>query len=161
MLEICRHAEENNQGIGLIGSTPEVMAELVKSLKSRFKALTVGYHLSPPYSPGELISPKEDLDAINASGITWLFTGLGCPKQEKWVYRYKGELNCKILSVGAAFDWWAGTTGKPPDWMENMGLAWLYRLIQNPRKMWSRYLIYNTKFLMKTAQLLLSRSRLT
>jgi len=159
MQAICRHALINNQSIGLIGSTPEVMSALVEKLVERFKGLSIGYHQSPPYSPGELLTAQGDLDSINSAGITWLFAGFGCPKQEKWVSTYKNELNCKILAIGAAFDWLAGTTKKPPGWMENSGLAWLYRLFQNPKKMWHRYLIYNTKFLFRSAQTLLMRDR--
>ncbi|MFC1688120.1 WecB/TagA/CpsF family glycosyltransferase [Pseudomonadota bacterium] len=159
MQAICRHAVKNNQAIGLIGSTPEVMATLVGKLSETFEGLSIGYHHSPPYSPGELQTSEEVLNSIRTSGITWLFAGFGCPKQEKWVNHFKNEVNCKILAVGAAFDWLAGTTKKPPDWMENIGLAWLYRLLQDPGKMWSRYLVYNTKFIVSTAWLLLTRER--
>lgn len=159
MEAICRHAVNNGQTIGLIGSTSEVMSALVENLETRFEGLSISYHYSPPYSPGELLSTKEELQSINAAGPTWLFVGLGCPKQEKWVNRYKSDLNCKILAVGAAFDWLAGASRKPPDWMEKRGLAWLYRLLQNPKKMWYRYLIYNTKFVIKSAGLLLKKDR--
>ena len=91
---------------------------------------------------------------MEGAGIRWLFVGLGCPKQEKWAARYGPELDCHVLAVGAAFDWLAGTTRKPPDWTEKAGLAWLWRLAQNPRRMWHRYLIYNTKFILKSAKLL-------
>jgi N-acetylglucosaminyldiphosphoundecaprenol N-acetyl-beta-D-mannosaminyltransferase len=104
---------------------------------------------------GELVSTQEELQTLRDSGIQWLFVGLGCPKQEKWVAKYGKELGCHTLAVGAAFDWLSGSVKKPPDWMERFGLAWVYRLFNNPRKMWSRYLIYNTKFLIKAGGLLI------
>lgn len=155
MLAICEHAARTGETIGFIGSTPTVMDQLVNSLSARFEALTVAYQYCPPFMQGELVSTEEELQTLKKSNIKWLFVGLGCPKQEKWIATYRHELGCHALAVGAAFDWLSGSVKKPPDWMEQFGLAWVYRLLNNPRKMWSRYLIYNTKFLIKASGLLL------
>lgn len=159
MLAVCRHAVSNNESIGLLGSTPEVMSELNQRLSEMFEGLSIAYQHCPPFSSGPLLTSEAELDSINEAGVSWLFVGLGCPKQEKWISTYKNGLNCKILAVGAAFDWLAGTARKPPGWMEKRGLAWLYRLFQNPKRMWHRYLIYNTKFIFKSAQALLMRDK--
>lgn len=155
MLAICDRAAKSGERIGFMGSTPDVMSQLVNSLSTRFEGLSVAYQYCPPFMQGDLISTQEELRTIRQSDLQWLFVGLGCPKQEKWIATYKNELNCHALGVGAAFDWLSGLVPKPPDWMERFGLAWVYRLVNNPRKMWNRYLIYNTKFLIKAGSFLI------
>jgi len=149
MLAICERAAKRGEQIGFMGSTSEVMNQLVANLCARFEGLSVAYQYCPPFMPGELVSTDEELQALKQSDISWLFVGLGCPKQEKWIATYGKELGCHTLGVGAAFDWLSGSVKKPPDWTERFGLAWVYRLLNNPRRMWSRYLIYNTKFLVR------------
>lgn len=155
MLAICDRAVKNGEKIGFIGSTPDVMSQLVNSLSERFKDLPITYHYCPPFMQGELVLAQEELQSLKETDIQWLFVGLGCPKQEKWIAAYSSELNCHTLGVGAAFDWLSGSVNKPPDWMERFGLAWVFRLMNNPRRMWSRYLIYNTKFLIKASGFLI------
>ncbi len=152
MLAICRRAQQKGEKVGFLGSTPDVMASLVGRLTGQFEGLSVAFQYCPPFVRGELTSTAAELEALRDSGIRWLFVGLGCPKQEKWVARYKHELDCTVLAVGAAFDWLSGKAGKPPGWMERCALGWLYRLVVNPSKMWHRYLIYNTKFLVKASR---------
>ena len=155
MLAICDRAAKTGERVGFLGSTPEVMRQLVNSLSGRFKGLPVGYQYCPPYMQGELVLSQEESQALKKADIQWLFVGLGCPKQEKWIATYSSELNCHTLGVGAAFNWLSGSVKKPPDWMERLGLAWVFRLMNNPRRMWSRYLIYNTKFLIKASGFLI------
>ena len=95
---------------------------------------------------------------IKDAQVKWLFVGLGCPKQEKWIADHQEHLDCHILGVGAAFDWLSGLVSMPPRWMESIGLGWLYRLLNNPTKMWRRYIIYNSKFLVRVFQMLISNS---
>jgi N-acetylglucosaminyldiphosphoundecaprenol N-acetyl-beta-D-mannosaminyltransferase len=155
MLAICDRAAKTGEKVGFLGSTPEVMKQLVNNLSARFEGLSIAYQYCPPFMQGELVSTQAELQALLKSDIDWLFVGLGCPKQEKWISTYGKELECHVLGVGAAFDWLSGSIKKPPDWMERFGLAWVYRLLKNPSKMWSRYLIYNTKFLIKASGILL------
>lgn len=157
MLAICERAAKSGEKVGFIGSTPGVMKQLVNNLSARFEGLSVAYQHCPPFMPGELVSTQAELQALLKSDIDWLFVGLGCPKQEKWIATYGNKLDCHVLGVGAAFDWLSGSIKKPPDWMERFGLAWVYRLLKNPSKMWSRYLIYNTKFLIKATGFLFKR----
>jgi len=154
-LAICDQAARNGEKIGFLGSTPEVMNQLVHNLSARYGGLPVAYQYCPPFMEGELVSTADELQAIKDSGVQWLFVGLGCPKQEKWVATYADKLGCHTLAVGAAFDWLSGSVKKPPDWMERFGLAWVFRLLNNPRKMWSRYLIYNTKFIIRAGVFLI------
>ena len=155
MLAICQRALNTGEKVGFIGSTPDVMNKLVNILSARFEGLSVAYQFCPPLMQGELVSTQEELQALLSADIDWLFVGLGCPKQEKWIATYRKKLDCHVLGVGAAFDWLSGSIKKPPDWMERFGLAWVYRLLKNPSKMWNRYLIYNTKFLIRASGFLL------
>jgi len=156
MLAVCERVAKNGEKVGFLGSTPDVMKSLIKNLCERFRNLNVTYQVCPQYVKGELSSSPEALLAINESGIKWLFVGLGCPKQEKWIYRYNSELKCNILGVGAAFDWLSGLTSQPPKWMEKYALAWLYRLFQNPSRMFHRYMKYNTRFIIRVLKLTFS-----
>ena len=124
MLAVCDRAARRGEKVGFLGSTPEVMSQLVNNLSARFEGLSVAYRYCPPFMHGELVSTNEELQALKESGIKWLFVGLGCPKQEKWIATYGNKLNCHALGVGAAFDWLSGSVRKPPDWMERFGLAW-------------------------------------
>jgi len=151
MLAICERAAMHGDKVGFIGSTQDVMNGLIRKLKGDFEGLSVAFQYCPPFMEGELTSTEAELKSISDSGIKWLFVGLGCPKQEKWIAQYKNQLGCNILGVGAAFDWLSGKVSMPPKWMERFALAWLYRLLRNPTKMWHRYFVYNTKFIAKAS----------
>lgn len=155
---LCAAASVAHQPVGFFGSTDAVLDALVKQLEGRFPGLKVDFALAPSqFSTSEIELDSSLVQEINAKNLRYLFVGLGCPKQEVWIDTYADSLNCSLLGVGAAFDWLAGTTRKPPGWMERFGLAWLYRLIQSPGKMWHRYLIYNSKFIFQAAKLLLPK----
>jgi N-acetylglucosaminyldiphosphoundecaprenol N-acetyl-beta-D-mannosaminyltransferase len=156
-LAICEHAAKTGEKIGFMGSTDEVIKGLVKNLHERFEGLNIVYQYCPPFMENELTSTQEELQNIRDSQLRWLFVGLGCPKQEKWIASYKDELNCNILGVGAAFDWLSGHVKMPPHWMESSGLGWLYRLLNNPLKMWRRYFIYSSKFIFRVIKMSVGR----
>jgi len=155
MLAICQYAAANGEKVGFMGSTQDVMNGLVSNLKEQFQDLLIAYQYCPPFMHKELTSTDPELKTIQDSQIKWLFVGLGCPKQEKWIAQYKNKLNCNVLGVGAAFDWLSGSVRMPPKWMERFALAWLYRLLHNPVKMWHRYLIYNSKFMVKATKVMI------
>ena len=79
-------------------------------------------------------------------GAGIVFVGLGCPKQERWMAEHKGRVQAVMIGVGAAFDFHAGTVSRAPAWMRNNGLEWLHRLGSEPRRLWKRYLVTNTLF---------------
>ena len=103
MLAICQRAALCGEKVGFIGSTQEVMNGLVDNLTKQFEGLSVAIQFCPPFMQDELTSTQAELLNITNSGIKWLFVGLGCPKQEKWIARYRNELDCNVLGVGAAF----------------------------------------------------------
>jgi N-acetylglucosaminyldiphosphoundecaprenol N-acetyl-beta-D-mannosaminyltransferase len=146
MLETCRLASLRGVPVGLYGSTPEVLARLQERLGAWFPALTIPFVRSPPFRPQ---TPEEEtalLEAFRASGAAILFVGLGCPKQERWMAAQRPRLPAVMLGVGAAFDFHAGTLPQAPAWLQRAGLEWLFRLAQEPRRLWKRYLKHNPRF---------------
>lgn len=83
---------------------------------------------------------------INDAGADFIWVGLGAPKQEEWMYEHRGKLNAVSIGVGAGFDYIAGNIRRAPRIMQVLCLEWLYRLMQDPRRLWKRYVVTNTKF---------------
>src|SRR5439155_7119687 len=124
-----------------------VPERLAQYLKSRFDGLQVAGAYSPPFHP---LQPDEDAQivaAINKSNADVLWVGLGCPKQERWMYEHREWLKVPVIvGVGAAFDFLTGRVRRAPPWMCESGLEWLFRLREEPRRLWRRYLIYGSEF---------------
>jgi exopolysaccharide biosynthesis WecB/TagA/CpsF family protein len=158
MLRVCRAAADARVGVYLFGSTPEVVERLRAKLLDEFPGLIIAGTESPPFRP---LTPEEDAAAvrrINDSGAGILFVGTGCPRQEAFAYAHRASIKAVQLCVGAAFDFHAGSKKMAPAWMQKRGLEWLFRLTQEPRRLWKRYLVYNTVFsLLVGRRLLLGR----
>lgn len=147
MLAYCEHAAANGESIFLLGSTPETLQALQERLLRQWPALRIAGALSPPYRP---LSAEEDeaiVRAVNTSGAGTLWVSLGCPKQELWMAAHRGRVQAVMLGVGAAFDFHAGTLARAPVWMQNRGLEWLHRLCSEPGRLWRRYLVTNSAFM--------------
>jgi len=147
MLKAIETAVDKNLPVGFLGGSPEVIELLDRKIKSKFSDLQIAYSYSPPFRP---LTPDEDsiiVNKINASGARILFVGLGCPKQEIWMAEHRGRINTVMLGVGAAFDFLAGSKLQAPAWMQNIGLEWLFRLVTEPRRLWSRYFYHNPRFI--------------
>lgn len=147
-LRVCQAAAEEGVPVGFYGGKPEVLRALVNQLKRRFPFLKVAYAHSPPFRPLSQAEEQEVIQAIRASGARILFVGLGCPKQERWMAAHKGRVPAVMLGVGAAFDIHAGRVRQAPLWVQRLGLEWLFRLVQEPRRLWSRYFKHNPRFIM-------------
>lgn len=146
MLHVLESAAREELSVGFYGSKPEVIASLVKRMQVRYEGLTVAYSYSPPY---RTLSPEEDraiVEQINQSGTRILFVGLGCPKQEIWMAKHRGQVKAVMLGVGAAFDFHAGIKPQAPGWMQGVGLEWIFRLFSEPGRLWKRYLYHNPRF---------------
>ncbi len=142
--KLCEAAERAGVSIYLYGSTPEVLEQLMTKLRQAFPRLKIAGHRSPPFRP---ITPEEDEQftrEINESGAGLIFLGTGCPRQEKFAYEHRDSIRGVQLCVGAAFDFHAGTKKQAPAWMQKRGLEWLFRLSQEPGRLWKRYLVYNS-----------------
>jgi N-acetylglucosaminyldiphosphoundecaprenol N-acetyl-beta-D-mannosaminyltransferase len=130
------------------GSSEKVLSMIRERAAVDFPNLEVVTY-SPPYKPE--FSDKDNqtmVQAINEANPDLLWIGMTAPKQEKWVYRHWNELNihCHCGTIGAVFDFYAGTIKRAPIWWQEHSLEWLYRLIKEPRRMWRRYIIGNVKF---------------
>ncbi|MDQ4122241.1 MAG: WecB/TagA/CpsF family glycosyltransferase [Acidobacteriota bacterium] len=147
MISLCEYAERNNLKVGFYGGKPEVIEGIRERAAKDFPNLQIVYAFSPPF---RTLSEEEDrqiTDEINRAGTQILFVGLGCPKQERWMATHKGKIKAVMLGVGASFDFYAGNVSESPAWLGNLGLEWLYRLTQEPRRLWRRYLILNPRFM--------------
>lgn len=145
-LALCKEAEDKGLSVGFFGATEALLEQITLILAERFPKLDIDYTCAPPF---RLVTDEEDekyVAAINASGVSILFVGLGCPKQEIWMAGHKDRINCVMLGVGAAFDFIAGNKRNAPRWMQRVGLEWLFRLISEPRRLWKRYLKHNPRF---------------
>jgi N-acetylglucosaminyldiphosphoundecaprenol N-acetyl-beta-D-mannosaminyltransferase len=130
------------------GSTASTLDRLVARLSERFPGLVVVGSYSPPYR-ALTEQEKEDITRqINNADPDIVWVGLGMPKQELWIAEFQPRLNAPvILAVGAAFDFHSGTVKQAPRWLQKLGLEWFFRLLQEPGRLWRRYLVYNTRFL--------------
>jgi N-acetylglucosaminyldiphosphoundecaprenol N-acetyl-beta-D-mannosaminyltransferase len=161
MMRLCQKAASLGIGVYLYGSYPHVVESLRANLLKRFPDLKVVGYESPPFRP---LTPEEDqaaVDRINSSGAGIVFLGLGCPLQDMFAYEHREKINAAQVCVGAAFDLHAENKKMAPRWMQERGLEWLYRLVQDPRRLWWRYLSTNSMFLLLLLKVCLkNRSRL-
>jgi N-acetylglucosaminyldiphosphoundecaprenol N-acetyl-beta-D-mannosaminyltransferase len=146
MMRLCAAAAEQSVSIYLYGSTPEVLAALSAKLLERCPGLKIAGSESPPFRPLSPAERTETIDRINASGAGLVFIGLGCPRQDVFAHDNRHDIHAVQLCVGAAFDFHAGTKKVAPAWMQKRGLEWLFRLSQEPGRLWKRYLVTNTLF---------------
>ena len=130
------------------GSTPETIEALQKNLGSRYPELKIAGMEAPPFRPLTEEEDRQTVERINASGADFVWVGLGAPKQEKWMYEHRGRIHGVMFGVGAGFDFHAGTVKRAPDWMRRHYLECLYRLVQDPKRLWKRYVQTNGKFLL-------------
>jgi N-acetylglucosaminyldiphosphoundecaprenol N-acetyl-beta-D-mannosaminyltransferase len=156
---LCERAAALGIPVGFYGSAPEVLEDLTVNLVRRYPELKIAYSYSPPFRP---LTPDEDLqviDSINRSGARILFVGLGAPKQEQWMAGMKGSVDAVMLGVGAAFDFLSGRKRQAPAVLQRLGLEWLFRLLNEPRRLWKRYLYRNPKFMVLFAAQLIGWPR--
>lgn len=147
MPAILHLSEEKGYRHYFYGSTPETLEKLRKVLLDRFPKLQIVGMYAPPFRP---LTEEEDQEAvrqINESGADFVWVALGAPKQEKWMYEHRGRVNGLMIGVGAAFDFIAGTVRRAPMWMQKLCLEWVYRICQDPKRMFPRYVSTNFAFL--------------
>lgn len=146
LLRVCERAAKEGLPLYFYGSRPEILEALLKNLRERYPGLIVA-----GYQPSRFrqVSPEEKqqiVEDIRNSGAAIAFVGLGCPRQEVWVYEYGQDLGMPLLAVGAAFDMHAGRISQAPKLLQKWGLEWFYRLMQEPTRLWRRYVFLNPLF---------------
>jgi N-acetylglucosaminyldiphosphoundecaprenol N-acetyl-beta-D-mannosaminyltransferase len=146
-LRVCEAAAEAGLPIYLYGSRPQVLDLLQARLRAQFPKLVIA-GAEPSRFRQLMAEEKADVVArIRASEARITFVGLGCPRQEVWAYEYKDALSMPVLAVGAAFDFHAGLLPRAPERLQRIGLEWFYRLAQEPRRLWRRYVLLNPAYL--------------
>jgi N-acetylglucosaminyldiphosphoundecaprenol N-acetyl-beta-D-mannosaminyltransferase len=148
MLRFCRETAHRGYRHYLYGGAPEVPELLVKRLQESCPGIKIAGTHSPPFRPATQEEDNEAIERINKARPDVLWVGLGCPKQERWIHEHRERLAVPaIVAVGQAFDLLSGRKKPAPAWMSEHGLEWVFRLVQEPRRLWRRYLVYNTKFI--------------
>lgn len=147
MLQICERAAEEGLSIYLYGSTNLVLDALSKNLCQRFPKLIIAGMQPSKFKTISFEEKQKIAQEIRNSGAAITFVGLGCPRQEVWVYEYRDNLSMPLIAVGAAYDFHSGNVTKSPDFLGKLGLEWLFRLIMEPRRLWQRYVLLNPLYI--------------
>lgn len=145
--ELCLAAERARVPVYFIGSTPAVLEAMERKLRREFPRLLIAGMESPPFRPLSEVEETGILHRIAMSRAGIVMVALGCPKQERWMLAQRDRLRGVMVGLGAAFPTYAGFQARAPRRMQRMGLEWLHRLVNEPRRLWRRYLYTNTKFL--------------
>jgi N-acetylglucosaminyldiphosphoundecaprenol N-acetyl-beta-D-mannosaminyltransferase len=148
MHRACTRAAAGGQRLYLYGGRNHgALAELARNLRLRHPGLRIVGGHCPPFRPQTAEEEAAVVRDINRSGADVVWVGIGVPKQEKWMARMRDRLDAPVLvGVGAAFDFHAGLIPQAPDALQRLGLEWAFRLVQEPRRLWRRYLRYNPRF---------------
>lgn len=150
MLALCDRSRPELRGIRhfFYGGTPGVADELAARLQARFPGLQVAGTHCPPMLPVGAIEDDATIQTINDAQADIVWVGLSTPKQDWWVANHRPMLNAPVLiAVGAAFDFHSGRVRQAPVWIQAHGLEWLFRLSQDPKRLWRRYAVANTGFI--------------
>lgn len=129
------------------GSTDETLGKLLNVLNDTYPGIQIAGMYSPPFRPMTDDEDRAIVDRINETMPDIIWVGLGAPKQEKWMAAHQGKVNGLMVGVGAGFDYHAGNIRRAPEWMQKNNLEWVYRLLQDPKRLFKRYWHTNTKFI--------------
>jgi N-acetylglucosaminyldiphosphoundecaprenol N-acetyl-beta-D-mannosaminyltransferase len=148
MLAFCEKTKERRYRHFFFGGEPGVAHRLAESLQRRLPGMQIAGTYSPPFRPLSMPEDDEIVAMISRAAPDVLWVGLGAPKQERWMHEHKHKLSVPVMvSIGAAFDMLSGRKKQAPRWIREHGLEWLFRLCQEPRRLWRRYLICGAQFL--------------
>ncbi|MEL6930585.1 MAG: WecB/TagA/CpsF family glycosyltransferase [Cyanobacteria bacterium J06600_6] len=139
---LCDLAEKSDISVYFLGSTPEILNKMQQRISEEYPILKVAGTKSIPFmSVDEIRETKDEelIEEVNSSGAGIVFVCLGCPKQEAWMSQYQGSIQGVMIGVGAVFAMYAGLTPRAPHIIQRAGMEWLYRLVQEPRRLWHRY----------------------
>ena len=141
-LNLCDLAEQTGIKVYFLGSTEKILQKIENKLSREYPVLQIAGMKAIPKIDIEDIGKYQDKDLvaeINHTGAGIVFVCLGCPKQEIWMSHYYGSIQAVMIGVGAVFSMYAGINPRAPRWIQQVGLEWLYRLLQEPRRLWRRY----------------------
>lgn len=147
MGEIFKISAEKGYRHYFYGSTEETLELLYQKLNENYPGIQIAGMYSPPFRPMTEEEDKAIVERINEVNPDFVWVGLGAPKQEKWMAAHHGQIDGLMIGVGAGFDYYAENIKRAPEWMQKSNLEWLYRLMQDPKRLFKRYLVTNTKFI--------------
>ncbi len=140
-------AERNQESVFFYGSTEKILKNIIKRAKLEFPELKISGFISPPFREISIEEIKDHIRIINSHKSKYIFVGLGCPKQELWMAANHEKLDGILFGVGAAFEVYSGDRKMAPKWVRRTGMEWLFRLIQDPQRLFKRYLMTNSSFI--------------
>lgn len=138
---------EQGLSVYFFGTTDETLRAIGHRLKREHPKLKIAGLFSPPFGSLNAANNAVYAQKINESGANLVMVVLGCPKQETWMAQNSNQINAVLLGVGGAVDVYAGMRRRAPEWMQNLSLEWLYRLLQEPRRMFKRYFVTNSLYI--------------
>ena len=150
MLELFAISKEKGYRHYFYGATEETLQSMKEVLERDYPGIQIAGMYAPPF---RALTPQEDAQIvakINEARPDFIWIGLGAPKQEEWMYQHMGQLQGVLIGVGAGFDYLAGYIKRATRWIQRKTLEWLYRLLQDPKRLWRRYFTSNVKFICLT-----------
>lgn len=145
--DLVEGAERNNLSIFLFGSEKYIVDGFISKATKECPKLKIVGAIAPPFEVFSEAENNKFVEAINESGANIVFVSLGCPKQERWMAENSSKINATLLGLGGAFPLYANKTKRAPVFMQKNGFEWAYRLWQEPKRLWKRYLVTNTLFI--------------
>lgn len=140
LIALCKLAEREQVSVLFLGSHNEILDRMRHRLEQQFPNLTIAGMEPLPFRPLTEAEDREIVHRVNESGAGIVFVSLGCPKQERWMDDHSGKINAVMIGLGGAFPVYAGIHKRAPLFIRNLGFEWLYRLAQEPRRLWKRYI---------------------
>lgn len=137
--EVCHRAEQTGLGVYFLGTDTQTLDQMQQRLHQEFPNLNISGMEPLPFRPLSAEEDRRVVEAINKSGAGILFVALGCPKQEIWMHQHRQKIQAAMVGIGGVFPIYAGIKKHAPHWVQSLGLEWLYRLSQEPGRLWKRY----------------------
>lgn len=156
---VLSEAQQQGLSVYFYGGSEDTLRRMTDRAAKEFPALRIAGTWSPPFGPLEALDLDAEAARINASGAHIVMVSLGCPKQERWMAAMKGRVHAVMLGLGGAFLLYAGVDSRAPEWMRRASLEWLYRLALEPRRLWRRYLVTNSQFIVQFMRAYLDPAR--
>jgi len=148
MRDFLTKTYDNGYSHFFYGSTPRTLDLMAERLNLSLPNIRISGFYSPPFGPITQAEDEKIIETINRASPDVLWVGLGCPKQQLWMYEHRDKLRVPVMvGVGAAFDFLAGTKAQAPKWIQSFGLEWLFRLIAEPRRLAKRYILGYSLFI--------------
>jgi N-acetylglucosaminyldiphosphoundecaprenol N-acetyl-beta-D-mannosaminyltransferase len=145
--DLLKRSEQKSIPVYFYGGTEEMLSKTKEYSEKHYPSLKIAGMYSPPFRALSVEEEQSIIKKINVSGAKFVFVALGCPKQEKWMASMKGLVNACMIGIGGALPVLVGMQKRAPLWMQKYGLEWLYRLLQEPKRLFKRYAVTNTLFL--------------